>query len=122
MIIDDSVCDLATLESDVFRKLIFDARITLFILMQDSIGFKPSFRANVHNVFLFADTGTQNIKRLWRLYGGVFTKLESFKEVFQKCTQNYETMVIKVTQTMSPKIEDSIFWYRVQEPLQIQAL
>ena len=54
-----------------------------------------------------------NRKRIWENYAGMFPTFESFAQVMDQCTENYECLVIN-NNAKSNKLQDQIFWYKAQ--------
>ena len=84
----------------------------MFILtMQFALGIPPNLRTNIDYVFILRDNVTSNRKRLYDHYAGMFPTFEMFCTVMDKCTQNYECIVID-NSTRSNNIEEQVFWYK----------
>lgn len=116
IILDDVLSDADnTFKNKAMRRLFFDGRhynITVFVLIQDAMGINPKMRGNVDNVFIFAEIIHNNIKKLHQHYCGAFEKFSDFRRVLNSCTENREAMVVKMTQNLSSRISDIIFFYR----------
>ena len=54
-----------------------------------------------------------NRKRIYENYAGMFPTFESFCQVMDQCTENYECLVIN-NNARSNKLEDQIFWYKAE--------
>ena len=54
-----------------------------------------------------------NRKRIWENYAGMFPTFESFCQVMDQCTENYECLVID-NNTKSNRLHDQIFWYKAE--------
>ena len=52
-----------------------------------------------------------NRKRIYDNYAGMFPTFESFCQVMDQCTENYECLVIN-NNAKSNKLDDQIFWYK----------
>ena len=52
-----------------------------------------------------------NRKRIYENYAGMFPTFESFCQVMDQCTENYECLVIN-NNAKSNKLQDQIFWYK----------
>ena len=67
----------------------------LFIItMQYSLGIPPSLRTNVDYIFILRENIVSNRKRLYEQYAGMFPTFESFAQIMDQCTENYECLVI----------------------------
>jgi hypothetical protein len=99
------------------QELFFNGRhykLTFILTMQFPLGIGPDLRGNFDYIFLLAENMTNNQKRLYDHYAGMFPNLDSFKEVFQKITKNYGVMVI-VNRGNAKNIWDQIFWFRAKD-------
>jgi hypothetical protein len=54
-----------------------------------------------------------NRKRIYENYAGMFPTFESFCQVMDQCTENYECLVIN-NNSKSNKLQDQIFWYKAE--------
>ena len=55
----------------------------------------------------------QNRLKLYNMFFGVFESFEDFSAVLDRCTQNYETLVLDNTM-QTTDISDCIFWYKAE--------
>ena len=53
----------------------------------------------------------QNRENLYKAFFGVFPTFDSFCQVMDACTENYECLVLDNT-SKSNKITDCVFWYK----------
>jgi len=87
---------------------------TMFIIaLQYAMGIPPNLRTNIDYVFIYRESIMANRERLWRQYAGMFPDFDSFCQVMDQCTQNFECLVIDNT-SCSSKIEDQVFWYKAE--------
>lgn len=78
------------------------------------INMPPSFRNNFDYIFLFQETDINKCRRIYEQYGGMFSSFNAFNKTFEKCTENSGCLVIN-QRTRSNKLEDQVFWYRVED-------
>ena len=90
--------------------------MTLILTMQFSIGIPPKLRANFQYVFLCRDNRVVEQKKLYTNYGSMFPSFDMFKQVHDKCTENFGALVINLEST-SNKLEDTVFWYKASPEL-----
>jgi hypothetical protein len=88
-------------------------KIMLIITMQTPLGIQPNLRTNVDFVFILRDSYLSNRKRIYENYAGMFPTLESFCQVMDQCTENYECLVIN-NNVKSNKLQEQIFWYKAE--------
>lgn len=70
-------------------------------------------RSQVDYVFTMKENTIQNRMKLYKMFFGVFGTFDDFSAVLDRCTQNYETLVLDNTmQTNGPA--DCIFWYKAK--------
>ena len=86
-------------------------KIMLVITMQYPLGIPPNLRTNIDYVFILREPYIANRKRIWENYAGMFPTFESFCQVMDQCTENYECLVIN-NNAKSNKLHDQIFWYK----------
>ena len=84
------------------------------ISMQYPLGIPPNLRTNIDFIFILRENIVANRKRIYDNYAGMFPTFETFCQVLDQCTENFECLVIDNT-TKSNKIEDTVFWYKASE-------
>ena len=116
VILDDSLFDNKWTKEKMMRLLFMNGRhwkIMLIITMQYPLGIPPNLRTNIDYVFILREPYMANRKRIWENYAGMFPTFESFAQVMDQCTENYECLVIN-NNAKSNKLQDQIFWYKAQ--------
>jgi hypothetical protein len=88
-------------------------KIMLIITMQYPLGIPPNLRTNIDYVFILREPYIANRKRIYENYAGMFPTFESFCQVMDQCTENYECLVIN-NNSKSNKLQDQIFWYKAE--------
>ena len=114
VIMDDCLYDNSWSKDKMMRLLFMNGRhwkIMLIITMQYPLGIPPNLRTNIDYVFILREPYINNKKRIWENYAGMFPTFESFTQVMDQCTENYECLVIN-NNSKSNKLEDQIFWYK----------
>lgn len=115
-ILDDCLYDSSWTKDKMMRLLFMNGRhwkIMLVITMQYPLGIPPNLRTNIDYVFILREPYIANRKRIWENYAGMFPNLESFTQVMDQCTENYECLVID-NNSKSNKLQDQIFWYKAE--------
>jgi hypothetical protein len=116
VILDDCLYDNAWTKDKLMRLLFMNGRhwkIMLIITMQYPLGVPPNLRTNIDYVFILREPYLTNRKRIWENYAGMFPTFESFCQVMDQCTENYECLVIN-NNAKSNKLIDQIFWYKAE--------
>ena len=116
VILDDCLFDNKWTKEKMMRLLFMNGRhwkIMLIITMQYPLGIPPNLRTNIDYVFILREPYMANRKRIWENYAGMFPTFESFAQVMDQCTENYECLVIN-NNAKSNKLQDQIFWYKAQ--------
>ena len=116
VILDDCLFDASWTKDKMMRLLFMNGRhwkIMLVITMQYPLGIPPNLRTNIDYVFILREPYIANRKRIWENYAGMFPTFESFAQVMDQCTENYECLVID-NNSKSNKLQDQIFWYKAQ--------
>lgn len=114
LILDDCLYDPSWTKDTNMRSFFMNGRhhkMLLIITSQYAMGIPPNLRTNVDYVFILRENLINNRKRLYEHYAGMFPNFDSFCQVMDQCTENYECLVIDNTST-SNKIEDLVYWYK----------
>ena len=115
-ILDDCLYDNGWTKDKLMRLLFMNGRhwkIMLIITMQYPLGIPPNLRTNIDYVFILREPYLVNRKRIYDNYAGMFPTFESFCQVMDQCTENYECLVIN-NNSKSNKLTDQIFWYKAE--------
>tara|TARA_B100001121_G_scaffold303707_1_gene318012 strand:- start:1519 stop:2358 length:840 start_codon:yes stop_codon:yes gene_type:complete len=116
VILDDCLYDSSWSKDKMMRLLFMNGRhwkIMLIITMQYPLGIPPNLRTNIDYVFILREPYLTNRKRIFENYAGMFPTFESFCQVMDQCTENYECLVIN-NNAKSNKLTDQIFWYKAE--------
>ncbi len=116
VILDDCLYDAGWTKDKLMRLLFMNGRhwkIMLVITMQYPLGIPPNLRTNIDYVFILREPYIANRKRIYENYAGMFPTFESFCQVMDQCTENYECLVIN-NNSKSNKLTDQIFWYKAE--------
>ena len=114
VILDDCLYDNKWTKDKMMRLLFMNGRhwkVMLIITMQYPLGIPPNLRTNIDYVFILREPYIANRKRIYENYAGMFPTFESFCQVMDQCTENYECLVVS-NNAKSNKLEDQIFWYK----------
>ena len=114
VILDDCLYDNGWTKDKMMRLLFMNGRhwkVMLVITMQYPLGVPPNLRTNIDYVFILREPYIANRKRIYENYAGMFPTFESFCQVMDQCTENYEYLVIN-NNSKSNKLHDQIFWYK----------
>ena len=117
VILDDCLFDSSWTKDKMMRMLFMNGRhwkIMLIITMQYPLGIPPNLRTNIDYVFILREPYINNRKRIWENYAGMFPNFESFCQVMDQCTENYECLVID-NNSKSNKLQDQVFWYKAEK-------
>ena len=116
VILDDCLYDNTWARDKMMRLLFMNGRhwkIMLIITMQYPLGIPPTLRTNIDYVFILRENYIANRKRIYDNYAGMFPTFESFCQVMDQCTENYECLVIN-NNVKSNKLQDQVFWYKAE--------
>jgi hypothetical protein len=114
VILDDCLYDATWTRDKMMRLLFMNGRhwkVMLIITMQYPLGIPPTLRTNIDYVFILRENYIANRKRIYENYAGMFPTFESFCQVMDQCTENYECLVIN-NNSKSNKLQDQVFWYK----------
>ncbi len=114
VILDDCLYDNTWSRDKMMRLLFMNGRhwkVMLIITMQYPLGIPPALRTNIDYVFILREPYIANRKRIFENYAGMFPTFESFCQVMDQCTENYECLVIN-NNAKSNKLQEQVFWYK----------
>ncbi len=114
LILDDCIYDNSWTKDKNVRSLFMNGRhfkMLFIITMQYALGIPPNLRTNVDYVFILRESYLNNRKRLYEHYAGMFPSFETFCQVMDQCTSDFECLVIN-NNCKSSKIEEMVFWYK----------
>jgi hypothetical protein len=114
VILDDCLYDASWTKDKLMRLLFMNGRhwkVMLIITMQYPLGIPPTLRTNIDFVFILREPYIANRKRIYENYAGMFPTFESFCQVMDQCTENYECLVIN-NNSKSNKLTEQVFWYK----------
>ena len=114
VILDDCLFDATWTRDKMMRLLFMNGRhwkVMLVITMQYPLGIPPTLRTNIDYVFILRENYIANRRRIYENYAGMFPTFESFCQVMDQCTENYECLVIN-NNSKSNKLHDQVFWYK----------
>ena len=114
LILDDCLFNNSWINDRNVRYLFMNGRHvhTMFIItMQYAMGIPPALRTNIDYVFILRDNYIANRRKLYEQYAGMFPDFDSFCQVMNQCTENYECLVID-NNAKSNRLEDQVFWYK----------
>ena len=114
VIMDDCLYDNTWSREKLMRLLFLNGRhwkVMLIITMQYPLGIPPTLRTNIDYVFILREPYIANRKRIYENYAGMFPTFESFCQVMDQCTENYECLVIN-NNSKSNKLQERVFWYK----------
>lgn len=117
VILDDCLYDSTWSRDKMMRLLFMNGRhwkVLLIISLQFPLGVPPTLRTNIDYVFILREPILANKKRIYENYCGMFPTFESFCQVMDQTTENYECLVIDNT-TKSNKLHDQVFWYKADD-------
>lgn len=116
IILDDCLYDNTWAKDKMMRLLFMNGRhwkIMLIITMQYPLGVPPNLRTNIDYVFILREPYIANRKRIYENFAGMFPTFESFCQVMDQCTENFECLVID-NNSKSNQLQDQIFWYKAE--------
>jgi len=117
LIFDDCLYDKSWPTDKNIRSIFMNGRhykIFFLITMQYCLGLPPVLRANIDYVFIFKNNLIKEREKIYNHYAGIFNDFQTFCSVMDKCTDNYECLVID-NKVQSNKLEDQVKWYKAKE-------
>jgi hypothetical protein len=117
LIMDDCLYDNKWKNDENIRQIFMNGRhykILYILTMQYVLGIPPTLRTNIDFTFIFRENIVANRKRLYDNFAGMFPSFETFCQVMNQCTENYECLVIH-NSSKSNKIIDQVYWYKAEK-------
>jgi len=117
VIMDDCLYDSSWTRDEIMRLFFMNGRhwkVMLIITMQYPLGIPPMLRTNIDYVFILRENITTNRKRIYDNYAGMFPTFESFCQIMDQCTENYECLVIH-NNAKTNNLLDQVFWYKADK-------
>ena len=114
VILDDCLYDNSWSRDKMMRLLFLNGRhwkVMLVLTMQYPLGIPPTLRTNIDYVFILREPYIANRKRIYENYAGMFPTFESFCQIMDNCTENYECLVID-NNVKSNKLTEQVYWYK----------
>lgn len=114
LILDDCMYDKGWPNDELIRIIFMQGRhykLCCVLSLQYAIGIPPVLRTNIDYVFILREPNTNNRKKLYENYAGMFPTFESFSQVMDQCTENFECLVID-NNSKSNKLGDQVSWYK----------
>jgi hypothetical protein len=114
LIMDDCMYDTKWTGDKNIRYLFCNGRhikTMTIVTLQDPMGVPPALRGQVDFVFILRENRINIRHKLYEHWAGMFPDYDSFSQVMNQCTENYECLVIDNT-TKSNKLEDQVYWFK----------
>lgn len=114
IVFDNAIFDYRSLNNKWIRNLIINKKTlktSTIMTFQYPIGISPDKRANIDYIFIFKDNNLSYREELYKQYCGIISTYEAFSLIMNQL-QDHECLVIDNYST-SNKIEDVIYWYKV---------
>jgi energy-coupling factor transporter ATP-binding protein EcfA2 len=112
--LDDCMYDKSVMKSKEMREIHMNGRhhnLWFINSVQYLMDIGPELRTNIDYVFCLKENIIANRKKIHQYFFGVFNTYEEFSFVFDKCTENYECLVLDNT-LQSNKVDDCVFHYK----------
>jgi len=116
LLLDDCMYDKSWTKDVNIRGIFMNGRhwkILFFLTMQYCMDITPDLRTNIDYVFILRENIIKNRKKIYENFFGIFPTYDSFSEVMDQCTENFDCLVLDNT-AHGNKIEDCVFWYRAK--------
>jgi hypothetical protein len=114
LVMDDCLYDESWSRDKLVRMMFMNGRhwkLMVVITMQYPLGIPPNLRSQIDYIFILRETYISNKRRIYENYAGMFPTFDSFVQVMDQCTENYECLVIH-NNVKSNKLTDQVFWYK----------
>ena len=111
VILDDCLYDNTWARDKLMRLLFMNGRhwkLMLVITIQYPLGVPPNLRTNIDYTFILREPYIANRKRIYENFAGMFPTFESFCQVMDQYTENYECLVVS-NNAKSNKLKTKFF-------------
>ena len=117
IVLDDMLADAnAWKKEKTIQEIFFNGRhfnIFFILTMQYPLGIPPALRSNIDYVFVFNEPSIKNRKKIYEDYCSMIPSFDTFQNILDSCTQNFECLVVKLSGNTSD-LRDQIFWYKAK--------
>jgi hypothetical protein len=116
LVMDDCLYDESWSRDKLVRAMFMNGRhwkLMVVITMQYPLGIPPNLRSQIDYIFILRENYIANKRRIYKNYAGMFPTFDSFVQVMDQCTENYECLVIN-NNVKSNKLTDQVFWYKAE--------
>jgi len=117
LILDDCLYDKSWPNDKSIRSFFMNGRhykIFFLITMQYCLGVPPILRSNIDYIFIFRNNIMKEREKIYQHYAGMFPTFDIFNTVMDKCTENYECIVID-NKVQSNRLEDQVKWFKARD-------
>ncbi len=115
LIMNDCFKDKSWQKDKIIREIFMNGRnwgVFYLMSIDKGISIPPNLRANIDFIFIFKSEKS-NKKNLYEDFAGMIPQFEMFNQIYNNCTKENECLVI-FNCSPSPKMEDQIFWYKIE--------
>jgi len=117
LVMDDCMSSKGSwVKEEPIQELFYNGRhygVSFILTLQYSLGIPPEMRSNFDYIFLLAEDFTNNRKRLYEHYAGMFPDFASFNDAFSVLTEDFGCMVIN-NKIHTTDITEKVFWYKAK--------
>lgn len=118
LLLDDCTEDKKIFSSKWQQSLFKNGRhwkLFYILSLQHSTDIPPSIRTNVDGVFIFRETGENNLKNIYTNYAGVIPSFEIFKAYMSQVTGDYTALYIDNAAQDSGEWHEHVYYWKVPQ-------
>jgi energy-coupling factor transporter ATP-binding protein EcfA2 len=118
LLLDDCTEDKKIFSSKWQQSLFKNGRhwkLFYILSLQHSTDIPPSIRTNVDGVFIFRETGENNLKNIYANYAGVIPSFEIFKAYMSQVTGDYTALYIDNAAQDSGEWHEHVYYWKVPQ-------
>ncbi len=123
--LDDLTFDKSTMQSVIMRQIHMNGRhdnVGLIACSHYVMDIPIAQRDQIEYVFVFQTVNRDVIKRLWRQFFGMFSRLRDFENALHRCTQNFECLVLDksnhgIASSTNSSVCDLVYFFRGKYPV-----
>lgn len=119
LVMDDCMFDKSILKTKEMREIHMNGRhfkLSFINCMQYVMDMGPDLRSQIDYVFALKENIIKNRKKMHENFFGMFNDYKDFSLVMDKCTNNYECLVLDNTKPGN-NIEENIFYYKANNKI-----
>lgn len=118
--LDDIMYKKNVMKSETMREVMMNGRhVNMWVIncVQYLMDMGPDARTQIDYVFVLKTSSVNERQKLWKYFFGMFESFDMFNQTINKCTENFECLVLDQTEPKN-SIQESVFYYKADPRLE----